>query len=479
MRTWLLITTAAATASLFFAAACTVGSDCDFGLCSGATTSPDGSNPGDGGDGGIPVDPCVDTPSDPKCLDETGAIFVSKAGTGDGSRANPVGSVGAALQKIDDKRRRIYVCEGTYPEDIGFTPAQNGVSLIGGFDCAWTPKKDAKPVLGSSATPMSSKGTTGLALVDIAVEAKDATDGGSSIALFVSGGSVALKGVRLVAGNGSKGEGGTLKPNTYKPSSDLAGNSGTAGGGGEAKTITCDDGSTSVGGAGGNAGTAGSPGKPDLDGGAGGSLAACEGSNTGGGNGGPGSSPTPGQSATTLGKLTADGWIPESGMPGKNGGPGQGGGGGGGANGTGGSGGAGGCGGAGGGAGKGGGASVALASLNAAVQVERGELSAKNGGDGGNGILGQDGQTPGGSRGTGFNMACNGGNGGPGGKGGAGGGGAGGVSTAILYVGSAPITDAPTQTRLKAGSPGQGGRDGTLGTGNVGVQPDAVAILEL
>ncbi len=423
-------------------------------------------------DAGSPaVSPCVETPTDPKCVDDTSALFVSKTGTsgGEGTRANPVNTVGIALQKIDAKRRRIYICEGTYEEDVAFNSAQNGVSLIGGVDCSWNAKAGAKPVLGGSANPMKAVGVSGLALVDIAVEAKDATNGGSSIALFVSGGDVTLKGVRLVAGNGGNGANGKLEEfKNFPTQTDLNGNDGTAAGGGPEKPVTCPDGAKTVGGKGGNAGDPGQPGLPTLDGGAGGTVGACETSGLGGSKGSPGLPAGIAASASVVGALTAAGWTPEPGANGKPGGPGQGGGGGGGFGGTGGSGGAGGCGGAGGGGGSGGGASVAIAAFTARVKLAASSARTQSGGAGGNGAEGQMGQAIFGLRGVGTGNACNGGSGGIGGKGGAGGGGAGGVSVGLLTKGGSLDIDDATKAAIQLGSPGPGGKDGTGAATNVG-----------
>lgn len=427
-------------------------------------------------DAGSPaVSPCVETPTDPKCVDDTSALFVSKTGTsgGEGTRANPVNTVGIALQKIDAKRRRIYICEGTYEEDVAFNSAQNGVSLIGGVDCSWNAKAGAKPVLGGSANPMKAVGVSGLALVDIAVEAKDATNGGSSIALFVSGGDVTLKGVRLVAGNGAKGEDGVLKPFTTEfPTQDaLKGNDAVGNDGGVEKKVTCPGGAVTVGGRGGNLGSqgeSGTPGPANV-----GKIAPC---NAGGGgtDGVPGPLKDPAKSAGTPGELKLDGWYPQPGSAGAIGSPGDGrqlflpGGGGYGSSGAGGSGGAGGCGGAGGAGGNGGGASIALAAFSANVTLMKSEVRAKTAGNGGNGADGQAGQDVFGIHGNGSAAACDGGNGAVGGKGGAGGGGAGGSSIGIVYKNGKVDADDATKGTIQVGTPGTGGKDGTGADTNVG-----------
>lgn len=469
MRTWLLVTSASAVASLFFAAACSVGSDCDFGLCSGPTTAADGSSGTDGSVGAVPVDPCVATPTDPKCVDDSTALFVSKttgSTSGDGTKAKPVSSVGLALQRLDDKHRRIYVCEGTYDEDLGFTAAHNGVSIIGGVDCTWNAKADAKPVIGASATPAKSTGTTGLALVDVAIEAKDAKDGGSSIALFVSGGDVTLKGVRLVAGKGDNGAAGVLVPFTNFPSqADLKGGDAMDNAGGKEKKVTCPGGLVTVGGKGGDIGFGGETGLPGPSNAA--PLATCM--NGFGRDGIENPAGTVGASASLPGTIDAVGWKPQGGGGGQIGSPGQGGGGGAGSGGGGGGGGAGGCGGAAGTGGQGGGGSIGLASFGASVTVVTSSIIGSTAGNGGSGADGQAGQSVFGFHGNGGNAACQGGNGAPGAKGGAGGGGAGGSSVGILSKGGKVTVDDATKAAIQVGTPGKGGTDGTGSMSNVGV----------
>ena len=429
-------------------------------------------------DGGpdAPVDPCIDNPTDPKCLDESKSLFVSGPKGNDqdatGSQQKPFKTVAAALAKLTNERRRLYICTGTYPEDVLLTAAHAGVTLLGGLDCEWAVSKD-KPVIGKSANPLKIDSVPGqVAIVSLAFEAKDAAVG-SSIGAFINASTVTLKNVRLVAGAGGPGDKGTMSAVTYPdPMTTLKGNETVDNTGALEKVFTCPGGSgKTVGARGGGIGFQGddgSPGPPNK-----GLIAAC-GSMGAGGDGATGKAGALAAGGASLGVLGAAGWTPQGGKPGESGGPGQGGGGGFGSGGGGGGGGAGGCGGAGGGGGPGGGGSAALVAVSAAITVSDSALESKRGGAGGEGVSGQTGQTEGGKRGNG--TGCPGGVGGPGGDGSGGAGGAGGISVAILYIGSKPTTDGPTEAALRVGS---GGMHGAGADGNDGADGTTAKVLEV
>jgi hypothetical protein len=450
---------------------------CAEGACVAATSPGEGGMDAAPGDGGpdASVDPCVEKPTDPACLDENTALFVSAPNGNDadatGATGKPFKTIGGALARITAAKRRIYICDGTYAEDLALTAAHNGVSLIGGIDCAFKVVSANKPVIGASANPVKIDGTTGLAIADVAVEAKDATTG-SSIAVFVNGGDVTLSRARLIAGKGFKGDNGVLAPFTFPLVDALKGNDGKdMNKGGAPMPFPCPGGAITTGGKGGDlgaSGATGTPGTPNP-----GTLSNCAIDV----NGHAGTQPPVAPGATLLGSLSATGWEAQSGPSGANGIPGQGGGGGYGNGGGGGGGGAGGCGGAGGPGGKGGGASIALAASNAHVSLVASLLQSKNAGAGGGGVLGQTGQTTFGARGSGFNTACNGGNGGIGGDGAAGGGGAGGISIGVLYTLHKPIIDSATEQQITVGTKGSPG-PAAPGFTNMGIDGKAAPILE-
>jgi len=452
--------------------------ECAEGACSPRTNAGEGGSDVVDGGADAPVDPCVNTPTDPKCLDENTALFVSAPNGNNadatGSQTKPFKTIGAALGKITATKRRIYVCDGTYPEDLALTAAHSGVSLFGGIDCTFKAVSPNKPIVGATANPVKIEGATGLAIADIEIEAKDAT-AGSSVAVFVNGGDVTLSRARLVAGKGFKGDDAVLVEFAYPDVTALKGKDASGTTGGASAPYTCPGGAITTGGKGGDAsfqGLAGTPGAIDNKG----AVATCAAGGTGG-DGATGNVGMPGPGATTLGQLSDTGWSPSTGTAGENGGPGQGGGGGYGTAGAGGGGGAGGCGGAASPGGKGGGASIALATNNSRVTVTTSVLQAKNAGPGGSGAIGQTGQPDFGVGGNRSGAACNGGNGGPGGGGTPGGSGAGGVSVGVLYKGTKPTLDATTEQQIALGTKGSAGA-AAPGFTNVGTDGKAAAMLE-
>ncbi len=486
MRTWLMLTTAAATASLFFAAACTVGSDCDFGLCSGPTTNADGSS---GTEGGVPVppgcDPNVDAKDAPLCVANDFAVFVDGASGKDenpGTREAPFKSVTQALTKRGAKNR-VYVCEGSYKP---FT-LNAAVSVFGGFRCgSWEYSGTAAKFEAEKAGEYALRIQDVSAAVVVADAEFTAKPGDktalSSIAAFVTESpSVTLRRVTLKAGAAESGADGVEGVEGTPTPADLNGNAGKAltegGAGGEAKTCTCSSGGQSTGGRGGDTngqkvdGENGTPAmamsSPPTATGAGQTSLDCQATTNPARPGSDAPNVSPAPSPSSGGDVTAQGWKSVDGSDGEAGKPGQGGGGAGGkpngANpGGGGAGACGGCGGSGGGGGKAGGSSIALLLLNSPVRLERCSLSGANAGNGGVGKKGGSGSV-GGSGGTRVG-SCTGADGGRGGDGGAGAGGSGGYSAAVLHRGAAPTPDSETQRAMQFGTGGNAGAGGAPGT---------------
>jgi hypothetical protein len=392
----------------------------------GSTEGPVTPPPAD--DGGVPPpDPCQERPFEEACLAD--ALFVSGASgqdANDGTRSSPLKTIGTALKRVGAAKRRVYVCEGRYPEDVVLTNAQKGVLLSGGLDCAFVPN-GSRPVVGASANPLRFVDTLGVTISDVAVDAANATDG-SSIAAFAIRSQITLTRVRLSAGSGANGTTAATVPFTHVAAITLEGNDGNGGTGGMAKPNACPAGDSSTGGKGGNDEMGGDPGLPEHV------------ANTGG----------TGSNCAVIGGAG----LGRPGGRGPNGGAGASAGGHGG--------GAGGCGGAAGGEGTGGGASIALASLDATVRVTSSSFFTRDGGAGGPGAPGQIGG-PGGVGGGGSG-GCDGGHGGVGGTGGGGGGGAGGLSVAVLFKGLPPNVDAMTDGAITLGNAGQGGASGEAGS---------------
>jgi len=428
-------------------------------LCAGNVCSPLTDN-GDGGDGGF--------------VDEAKSLFVSTNGndnTGDGSTGKPYKTIGKALASISPSKLTVYVCDGTYQEDIVLGSAQKGVSIYGKMSCSngdWQPS-DNLPNIGKSTVALKINSASGILIGKVALIAANAVDSSSSSigALVVNSNNVSFQDVSITAGTsvGATGDDGTLTEYDFPDLANLDGKSADANNAGGETSIDCPDGTTTVGGAGGLSkvdGKTGTPGPPN-----GGSAAVGAGACSNGNGGANGSSPNAASGATNYGDLSADGWLPSKGSDGTPGGSGQGGGGGGGgttAGDNGGGGGAGGCGGAAGTGGMGGGASIALAVYESSVTVSgKSSLTANDAGNGGDGVQGQPGQSQpgelGGGKGAQNRNGCSGGIGGAGGNGAAGGGGAGGISVGILYKVTAPRTspNVDSTTLIKVGKNGLGG----------------------
>ncbi len=451
----------------------------------GTDGSDDGSN--DGGLDALPdtappgCEPGKDPKDSPPCVTDDYGIFVSPKGSDSaaGTMAAPVQTIATALTKTDAKHPRIYVCAtaGDFKEQISVTAANDGLGIYGGWDCT----KSGWPYTGTTGAATLSKvdpakgvalkivGTAnGVTIEDVQVEgsADIAVSGDSAIAVFASNAKVTFKRVAMVAHDGIAGQAGPdgiAGPNWA--GTPTAGKSGDTNNGGAQVDCSCNDLTTSHGGAGGGKNGGGLPGfsSPDAGYASGGNSGCSPG--TSGPNGTIG-----GQSAgaASSGTLDANGWKASTviGQAGVTGRPASGGGGGGGDGaGGGGGGGCGGCGGSGGKAGTTGGSSFALlvyqSVASATVTLLQSTLKAGNAGVGAKGGTGQPGQA-GAGRGTG---ACGGGIGGNGPGGGGGGGGAGGISAAIAYHGTEPTVDGATAAALTPGLKGDAGAGGGGGLG--------------
>lgn len=438
-------------------------------------------------DGGLPpeqIPPGCDATKDPKdepCLiaDSLGVFVSATAGDDarDGTKASPVATITRGIERARAiGKRRVYVCEGSYPEHVVLDEQSNGLKLYGGLDCTSFTYSGGKPQVEPPAPGYAltlraqSEPTT---VQDFDFVARDAIEAGtSSIGVLVDNvKDVTFKRVKVFAGRGVTAAVEMAEPPTNQPpTANLTGN-GHSGG-----QVTCVDQTASRGG---NGGTAPAPvgasgfavpatSGPGGEGGQDDQNDVCAPTHQGK-RGANGAAQAGGTSAAVYGTLKPSGWEPARSNQGAAGRPGQGGGGGGynaerGVNGNGG--GAGSCGGAGGLGGRGGGASIAVAVFNAGARFTESQLVTSAGGDGGRGGRGEP-SKPGGNAGTG---ACAGGVGGRGASGSGGGGGPGGLSAGIVWhLGAAPswegssVEDAPTLTNVSLGDGGGGGAGGPAG----------------
>jgi hypothetical protein len=481
---------------------------------------------GDASDAGAEraCDPTKGPADEPCVLDNALGVFVASAAgvegdaaageggaepaSGDGSMSQPYTTIAQALANLGSKAR-IYVCNGSYGEQVSVTAA---VSLYGGLSCAVGSAGRAWSYVGGSAQVTSPSpayalsvagaATGSVTIEDVSFAAPNATAaGGSSIAALITSSAVHLQRVTLSAGsgaNGAAGANGMQNPN-YTASAPAGGSQLSPGppgsgtftiAGGIGGLNQCSHFGVSAGGDGGlgcsvaglgTPGTAapqapvtvaGRDGLAGADGGAdGGAVAGDPGADGLAGDGGV--------AAQAYGSVSASGWVPNAGGNGDPGNPGQGGAGATdplyGSCGTstqsigGGGGGAGGCGGAGGKGGGGGGASIALASVTSTIELTACTLSAGAAGTGGAGGAGQDGQagaTGGDATFPAEHAAGGAGGNGAGGSGGAGG--AGGISVGILNLGSMITSDKTTTMGTSVGGAGAGGAAGPAGRHSLG-----------
>jgi hypothetical protein len=391
--------------------------------------------------------------------------------------------------------KRVYVCGGSYAEQLVVGTSRDGVNVYGALDCAmWTYGAGSRVVVAptQNGNALEIEGLqTGVTFEDVEFDAQNASagiPGASSVAVFVSSSQGTMfDRVTMVAGNGSDGApGGSIgtatnwfgTPPAY---AELNGNNAGDAGGAPTKQCTCADQSQTSGGQGGGpmnipSPGAGTPVYSDAGAGVAGMNAiVCGSGGSPPANGADAPAPLAEVPSTSLGVCSTSGWLPGVGITGADGKPGQGGGGGGNgrlSTGSGGGGACGGCGGAGGKPGQGGGASIALLSFQSSITLTGCSLTANaagNGGSGGSGEAGQAGGSPGMPTGSGVGSGCAGGAGGAGAGGNGGQGGPGGLSLGIGYVGTPPTIDGAVVTQPSAhpgitiGAAGAGAAGGLRG----------------
>ncbi|MDP9149453.1 MAG: DUF1565 domain-containing protein [Myxococcota bacterium] len=437
-------------------------------------------------------DPTKSPHDEPCAVDTAFGIFVSPAGsdTDPGSKSAPVRSIGRAMDLAKTAGKRVYVCAGSYPEQLVVGSSRDGVNVYGALDCAtWSYSAASKvrvaPALSEYALAIQGL-QTGVTFEDLEFDAQNApavVPGASSVAVFVSSSQrLRFDRVVMLAGHGTDGApaGSTIATNWFgaPPAyAELNGNNAEDAGGAPSKPCTCADQSQTSGGAGGGpmnipSPGAGTPGYSDAGAGAGGINALSCATGGTGQNGGDAPVPTANIATVSQGSCSPSGCLPGNGSAGDNGKPGQGGGGGGNgrlSRGSGGAGACGGCGGAGGIGGQGGGGSIALLSFHSMIAFANCTLAATAAGNGGAGGAAEAGQAGGIMGGNGALGGCAGGAGGAGAGGNGGQGGPGGSSVGIAYMGAPPTVDGVVFTQassvsgISVGGAGAGGAGGLRG----------------
>src|ERR1019366_2749081 len=130
-----------------------------------------------------------------------------------GSRAAPTQTIGRAVDLARPAGKRVYVCAGSYAEQLVVGSSRDGVNVYGALDCvAWTYGAGNKVVVApaQSGNPLEIEGLqTGVTFEDVEFDAQNASAGipsASSVAVFVSSSQGTMfDRVTMVAGNGSDG----------------------------------------------------------------------------------------------------------------------------------------------------------------------------------------------------------------------------------------------------------------------------------
>ncbi len=466
------------------------------------------------------------------------AIFVSPDGfdSDDGSIKKPVQSIGQAVLLAKDEGLAVYVCNGTYRENVVIDAP---VSVYGGYDCAraWKRTKDVAILQAGAGLPLLVKGVDGkVHLERLAFRAPDAVGRGKSsqAAAIVGSSDVSLSQVELRAGRGTAGVSGasgadasTSPPRASAPGAstitsycytpDAGGSPGAycenfaSGGYSTTTTQLCAGGFEMRGGRGGAGANIWLTNSKPLcftGGGAYGETPHLGEYRTGNGSwsyvssaqsGARGADGVDGAAAAFgVGSITegiySETNVGADGTPGQPGWPGKGGAGGYSAGHSGdvcgsdyrvgsggGQGGLGGCGGGRATGGMAGGGSIGLVVIDSRVSITGARISVSDGGNGGDGAPGGTAQpgAPGASGGSAQSSTYRGAQGeagGNGGMGGDGGPGGGGPSIAILYEGTAPQVD---DAVYELGLPGDGGQAYSGSNGPAGATGEVMSLSEI
>ncbi|MFO0676921.1 MAG: hypothetical protein U0169_10320 [Polyangiaceae bacterium] len=196
------------------------GSD---GASTGSDTVPPGAGASADADGGAPNRPIIQAPpcasyganDAPPCLVDDAAIYVSSTLGDDaavGTRARPMRTLGAAIERARAKHTRVYACAETYPEAVTLV---EGVSLYGSLTCTggeWAMANVRAKVRAPSSPALVARGVLGTTRVEgfeifaadqVAVPGAPAA---SSIAGFVENSTgLTFANARFVAGRGAAG----------------------------------------------------------------------------------------------------------------------------------------------------------------------------------------------------------------------------------------------------------------------------------
>jgi hypothetical protein len=168
-----------------------------------------------------PDDDFVDSNCDGIDGDVKHAVFVSPDGfdSEEGSAPKPVQSLRRALELAKDGARDVYVCTGTYRENVVI---EAPVSIYGGYDCerGWKRTKDVAIFQAGAGLPLLVKNVDGkVRLERLAFRAPTSVKPGQSsqAAAIVGSSNVQLADVELKTGHGSAGLAGRPGGSGHRP----------------------------------------------------------------------------------------------------------------------------------------------------------------------------------------------------------------------------------------------------------------------
>jgi hypothetical protein len=196
--------------------------------------------------------------------DNTGVFVSVTTGTaaGAGTIASPLNTIASGIAQAIGGKKRVYVCVGTYGEQLSLTNADDGLTVYGNLDCAngWKYTSTGATVVATPtgrpapATALTVTGplTTGVVFEDVGFTALDGvTTGDSSVAVFAtSSAKLTLARGTVTAGKAMLGGTGGQNSNWSgtAPGGDANGAPTATNGGSGGSNAGCSDGSSSTGG---------------------------------------------------------------------------------------------------------------------------------------------------------------------------------------------------------------------------------------
>jgi hypothetical protein len=178
----------------------------------GTFAADEATSPTPASDGGVKA-PSVDGPTSASDLTNALGVFVSPSGTdnADGTAEHPLARIQAAVELASKVGKRVYVCAGTFRENV---VVADSVSIVGGLNCATSPwtTGDAHSVIEAPSSPaiLAKDILTATRLEGLDVKAPAAKKPSeSSVALHAEHATaLTVSRSHLIAGDGANGEDG-------------------------------------------------------------------------------------------------------------------------------------------------------------------------------------------------------------------------------------------------------------------------------